>query len=423
MAGSLGGLFDRYGLGAAVLIGLITRLLLIQIVFHWDNISVPFGSDDTTYVAIAKEILEAGRLTTHHFPVGYPIFLAPFFELGDASFAAIRIAQVFLGVLTIVCVSRIASLLYGNRAGVIAAWLTALYPPLVYMTGRIMSETLFIALLMLSLYQFLLSDRDQSVRKSAWAAALFGLASIVRSNLVLMVGLLPLWSLARPGASWRKRILNGAICAAVSGAILLIPGLYFLSTKGEFIPFATNSGQTFYGANNPLADGGWVQVEDHPELLATIPPSIRISPSAYSKAQRDLGLKWIYENPAAFAHLLPRKFANAWLPGFQNSETTSRSGLAAAVLAMAYAALLIGAIAGRLIFRPVQRDGVLLIVLATYMVMSLTFYGNPRIGLFCAPVLIVYAAACLAHILPKSGQQFSSLFSIGRLSPLHRRNT
>jgi hypothetical protein len=30
--------------------------------------------------------------------------------------------------------------------------------------------------------------------------------------------------------------------------------------------------------------------------------------------------------------------------------------------------------------------------------MSLVFYGNPRIGLFCAPILIVYASSVLASL-------------------------
>lgn len=398
--GSLAGIFERHGVALAVLVGLVGRVVLITAIFHWDAVSVPFSSDDTLYIAISKVLAETGHLDTYHFPVGYPLFLAPFLKLGSGALPAVRVAQVLLGLLTIVLVSRIAAMLYGDRAGVIAAWLTALYPPLLYMTGRIMSETLFITLLMLSIYQFLLSDRDQSIRRSALAAAAFGLASLVRSNLIAMLAFVPLWNLAQRGSSLRARLLTATVSAAVAVAILMLPGLYFLSSKGEFIPFATNAGQTFYGANNPLADGGWVQVDDHPELLASIPPEARRSAAAYSKAEQHLGVKWIRENPGAFLGLLPKKFANAWIPGFQTSETTTRSKLAAVVLAVSLALLLLGAIVGRVLVKPARRDGILLSVLATYTIMSLAFYGNPRIGLFCAPVLIVYAAAWVARMLP-----------------------
>jgi 4-amino-4-deoxy-L-arabinose transferase-like glycosyltransferase len=392
--GSPVSLLETRGVALAVLVGLVLRVILTTVIHHWD--AVPSTYDDAIYVGISKALIETGRLDTH-FPVGFPLFLAPFLMLGSSAFAAIRAAHVLLGLLTIVLVSRIAAVLYGNRAALIAALLTSAYPPLVYMTGRIMSETLFITILMASIYQFLLADHP-SIKRTACASALFGLASLVRSNLILMVPIIPLWILMQLGTSLRTRLVNAAICGTIIVTILMLPGIYFLASRGEFIPFATNGGQTLYGANNPLADGGWVQVEDHPELLASIPSEVHHSPAAYSKAQQHLALKWIRENPRAFLSLLLKKFANAWIPGLQSSETTSQSNLAAVVLTISYALLLICAIAGRVLMKPARRDGILLSVLVTYTVMSLVFFGGPRYGLVCAPILIVYAAALVARI-------------------------
>jgi 4-amino-4-deoxy-L-arabinose transferase-like glycosyltransferase len=301
--------------------------------------------------------------------------------------------------LTIVVTSRIASLLYGSRLGLIAAWITALYPPLIFMTGRVMSETLFILLLVLSLQQFLLGDWEGRSWRSVVAGGLFAVASLVRSNLMPMLAFVPLWLLRRPGADLGARLRAAALCMAAAIAILVLPGFYFLATTGQFIPSATNAGPTFYGANNPLADGGWVQVEDHPELLRSIPESVRRSAPAYSRAQFQLGLGWIRENPKAFLQLLPRKLGNAWVPGLQKSETTSGSRVALLVFILSAGPLLAAAIAGRALVRPAQRDGILLAVPITYTLMSLAFYGNPRIGLFCAPVLIVYASSMLGRVL------------------------
>ncbi len=129
---------------------------------------------------------------------------------------------------------------------------------------------------------------------------------------------------------------------------------------------------------------------------AVDPPEVRRSPAAYSKAQQALGVKWIREHPGAFLRLLPKKFANAWIPRMQTSETTTPPRTASLVLMMVFGPLILAAIGGRILVRPAQRDGLLLAVLATYTVMSLAFYGNPRIGLFCTPVLIVYASSLIA---------------------------
>lgn len=388
-------LFQRHGIAVAVATGLIVRVVLTSVLFDWN--AVPVRWDDASYAHYADVLIRTGALESHHFPVGYPLFVAFCLKIGGGSFAWVRAANVVLGAFAIVPVSRIANALYGERAGLVAAWLTALYPPLVFMTGRVMSETLFIALLFLSLHRFIVSDRDGRIGSSIVAGALFALASWVRSNLLPMLPLIQLWLFTRPATALRTRLIAPIACTAVIAAILVLPGFYFLAAKGEFLPFATNAGQTFYGANNPLADGGWIQVEDHPELLRSVPADVRRSASAYSKAQYALGFQWIRNNPGTFVALLPKKFANAWIPGLQSSVTTSGSHTSAFVLFLSFGALLVGAVAGRLTFRPTQRDGILLAVPLTYTFMSLVFYGNPRIGLFCAPILIVYASPLVAR--------------------------
>ena len=360
---------------------------------------MPWRHDDASYAKYAIETLRYGRLDTHHFPVGYPLFVALCLKLSGGSFAAVRIANVVVGTLTIVMVSRVSSLLYGAAAGIAAAWFTALYPPLSFISSRVMSETLFIGLLIPSVYLLIESEKSTKVWYAVFGLGLFSVASLVRSNLLAMFAFLPLWLLTRRAVPIRRRLIIVSVGMALSGAILLAPGLYFLKTKGEFIPLATNAGQTFYGANNPLADGGWVQVEDHQELLSTIPPSVRRSPQAYSKAQNRLAVAWIRENPKAFLALLPKKFANAWLPGFQKSQTTSDSRLVAALLAMTFGMLLIAAVIGRIKVKPAYGDGTLVAILFTYTALSLVFYGNPRIGLYCAPVLIIYASSILPLIM------------------------
>ena len=396
-AGSLAAFLERRGLLLAVGVGLVARLAMTSALFQWD--AVPTSSDDETYAKFALGLLRTGHLESHHMPVGYPFYVALVLKLSGGSFAAVRATHVLFGVGTVALVSKVAGVLYGRRAGLAAAWLTALYPPLVFMTGRVMSETLFIFLLMASLLQLLIGDRDASTGRTVAGGALFAVASVVRSNLLVMLPFLPLWILARPGAAFPVKLRRAVLCGAVAGAIVLLPGLYFLLDRGEFIPSATNAGQTFYGANNQYANGGWVHFEDHPDLIASIPPSVAQSAQAYSKAQFQLGLQWIRREPGAFLRLLPKKLANAWVPGLQVSETTSGSKLALFVFNLSSGLLLLGAIGGRLLVRPARRDGILLAVPATYTLMSLAFYGNPRIGLFCSPVLIVYGASIVARVL------------------------
>jgi dolichyl-phosphate-mannose-protein mannosyltransferase len=413
---------ERGGVIAAVLVGLIARVVLTSVQYDWTP--PPTFGDDVSYVHYANVLLQTGELESHHFPIGYPLFVAFWLKL-TGSFAAIRLSHVALSAWTIALVSKVAEHLYGRRAGLGAAWLTALYPPLIFMNGRIMSETLFIALLMYSLHRFLVADRSGRMVDGALAGGVFALSALVRSNLLVMLPFVPLWQLWRlrtgdsaspavsqskkfSGVELKRRLLLVIATGAVAGVIVLLPGLYFLEVKGEFIPSATNAGQTFYGANNPMADGGWVQMEDHQEYLASIPPEVRKKATAYSKAQFHLGFEWIRENPGAFLRLLPKKLGNAWIPGLQSSETTRSSKLASLVLIVFNLPLLLAALVGRLKNPPKARDGLLLAVLATYTLLSLAFYGNPRIGLFCSPILIVFASSWVTRFGRNAGRHAGS---------------
>jgi 4-amino-4-deoxy-L-arabinose transferase-like glycosyltransferase len=381
------------------------RVALTTALFDWSG--VPTSSDDGQYAALARTVLDTGRIPHHHFPVGYPLFVAAVLRLAGGDFAAVRAVQAVLGAATVLLVAGMARRLYGRGAAVTAAWMVALYPPLAYMAGRVMSETLFIFLLGASLVALLSAEESGGVGRQVAGVGLFAVASLVRSNLVLLLPAIVLWPLRRSG-SLRARLAAAVLSGAVGGAVLLSPGAYFLVTRGEFLPLATNAGQTFYGANNPLADGGWILVEDHPELVQDIPAADRDWSTRYSRAQYRLGFRWIREHPRDFLlRLLPRKLLNAWIPGLQRSEVLSASRLASAVLLLSHGLVLLAAVIGRWRVRPRLDDGPLLGVLIVYTVMSLIFYGNPRIGLFCAPVLIVYAASWASSLgarllLPRS---------------------
>jgi hypothetical protein len=91
------------------------------------------------------------------------------------------------------------------------------------------------------------------------------------------------------------------------------------------------------------------------------------------------------------------------VPGFGSSKTTRDSKGAFLLFTLATGFLLVGAIAGRSLVRPAQRDGLLLAILVTYTCMSLAFYGNPRIGLFCAPILIIYTSSMIRRLAPDPG--------------------
>src|SRR5262249_35133142 len=82
---------------------------------------------------------------------GYPLFLAAVFTIFPKDPWSVRPVQAVLGALTCVLVYFVGRQLAGRRVGVVAGLLTALYPPLILFTGRLLTETLALFLFWLAL--------------------------------------------------------------------------------------------------------------------------------------------------------------------------------------------------------------------------------------------------------------------------------
>src|SRR4051795_8294428 len=138
--------------------------------------------------------------TAAHPPL-YPTLLAGMSVLGLDSVLAHRALGAFLGGATIVLIALIGRRVGGERVGLVAAAMAALYPLLVAADGAPMSESLYGLLIAACLLLALrLRDRRTVWRAAALGAAI-GLAALTRSEALLLLVLLALpltWRAWRP---------------------------------------------------------------------------------------------------------------------------------------------------------------------------------------------------------------------------------
>jgi len=102
------------------------------------------------------------------FPPLYPLFLAGLIKTGFPIFPAVRVVQSILGVVSCLLLIGITRLAFSNGnkagaidAGLIAALLMALYPVPVFYCARLMTENLFIFLILSAIYA-ILKSRESS---------------------------------------------------------------------------------------------------------------------------------------------------------------------------------------------------------------------------------------------------------------------
>jgi len=187
--------------------------------------------DDTFWYDSRAQMLANGQgyvffdgAPTAAWPVGYPAFLAAIYRVTDDSVLSAKVANAFLGALTVLGVYALGSRVFGPRAGWAAALVLAFFPNQVFFAALVMSEILsaFLLLLVLLAVVYLTLNRERS---RWWGAAvvglLIGLTAMVRGEFLLffLVPLLP-WRLVL--GSWR-RALGYTGVAFVTMVLVLTP--------------------------------------------------------------------------------------------------------------------------------------------------------------------------------------------------------
>ncbi len=132
----------------------VLRLALLAASLVRTGTSIITSGDTASYLEPGRNLLLYARFFTGMLPEidrtpGYPLFLAVA-SLPGAVWAAL--AQVLLSVFSVVLVWRLARAVFAEGSiPIMAAWLFALDPVAVIYSVRLLPETLFLALLLLSL--------------------------------------------------------------------------------------------------------------------------------------------------------------------------------------------------------------------------------------------------------------------------------
>lgn len=230
------------------------------------------GPDVGEYAGWAREIL-AGRVLwpeVHiHSPL-YPFFLAALYEIGGLSNPFVRVVQSLL-----VLAAAVPLLAAMRRAGdreenhplgqqgtlLLAGALWAVYPPLVYHSAELVSESLLLPLLCLALWLLYRADTGKgrtADQAAAGAGVAVGLAVLTHPVALffllaesLWLACLALFGMPTDRPAVRRRCLFFVLAAGL--ALAPVVGYNLLFLKGP--PLQANGGFNFWLGNGPGADG------------------------------------------------------------------------------------------------------------------------------------------------------------------------
>jgi 4-amino-4-deoxy-L-arabinose transferase-like glycosyltransferase len=188
-------------------------------------------------------------------------------ELGVAdktSQTAMRVEIALVGLLGVAAIGLLGREIGGDRTGLVAAGIAALYPYLWVNDGLIMSEAFAVVLVTLAMILTLRIARGPTLWKALALGAVCGLATLARAELILLAplfGIPLLWTFR--GTSWSRRLAVVALVGAGT-VVVLAPWIgYNLSRFQDPIFVSTNDGIALLGSNCPsVYHGGGTGLTD-----------------------------------------------------------------------------------------------------------------------------------------------------------------
>lgn len=165
---------------------------------------------------------------------------------------AITVAQCAIGTLVIVLVAALAGRAGGARAAKLAALGAAVYPPIAWVCGYVLTEPLYSALALAAVWVLQRANDATGARQlrlGAMAGLVAGAALLTKEAMLFFLPLAALWLLLH-----KRRQLFAAFTVGV--ALLVLPWIarnYVV--HDQFILTAAHGGVTLWTGNNPLAHG------------------------------------------------------------------------------------------------------------------------------------------------------------------------
>lgn len=239
----------------------------------------------------------------------------------------VMVVQSLFAALAIVFSAEIGRTLVSAGAGVFAGLCVALFPPFVYWSGLLTTESNYLALLSLAVLLLCRFTQSGSLRTAVGAALVLGLLDLQRVNALYLGPLLALFVLVklRPRAGrWLP-----ALVLAVVPLVVVAPWLARnLSVYGEPIWVNSNGGINFHFGNrlnlDPEATPYWEQMNgDHgptgpfvaelEDRLREPGGRLKVTYHGYSEAYLAQARSYILAHPLHFARNWAVKFANQFL--------------------------------------------------------------------------------------------------------------
>jgi 4-amino-4-deoxy-L-arabinose transferase-like glycosyltransferase len=316
-------------------------------------------------------------------------------------FIAARSLQAVLLVLQAWLCADLARRLFDDHRAAIVAFLAVLaYPMFIAFQSLLLSEALFIFLLVLAiwcLYRWAAAhDRRWLIAYAVAAAA----ATYTKATLTWLPVLLPALLLVRP-AAWRQMVRAAALAALVYALCLAPWWIRNARLFGEPVWFTTSASSNLYLGNNRAnarAGNEWDRDAETPfvDSIAGLPEVER------DRRYRARAIAYVRAEPLEFVRNAGRKLVRFW--NVVPNHESFRHGAYQWAIALSYGPALVLAVTGAWLYRRRWRRLLPIYALMGYFTfVHVVTISSLRYRLPLEPFLIILAAGALAFLSRRIG--------------------
>jgi 4-amino-4-deoxy-L-arabinose transferase-like glycosyltransferase len=249
---------------------------------------------------------------TAFWPAGWSMAMSVLFRVTGPSLLALGLFNLASAVLTGWLALLLGRRLFDSEAAArLGLLLLAIYPNAVGYVPLALTEVFYTALLLLGCWLVI------ARRSAVWLVAagmVFGFATLVKAQTLVMVPLLFAIDWLRQHDAWRRlpRLTGqGALVIGVAALSVMPWTLRNHAQLGAWVAVSTNGGFTLLTGNNDTATGDYTPGD--PTVTALMARRDLTEVTRDAEAKR-LGQRWILEHSGRFLALAPKKLARLWLP-------------------------------------------------------------------------------------------------------------
>jgi 4-amino-4-deoxy-L-arabinose transferase-like glycosyltransferase len=253
----------RRALAAIVVVALVARVVIVLATPGFKAVA-DAGDFDRIAVSLVQHgsfppsLLTASGGPTAFRPPLFPLALAGVYELTGTGSQATRLEggrmlEAGLGAVAVLLIALIAARLWSRRVGLLAGGIAAVYPPLWVAGMSLLSESLFIPLVLAAILAALRArEEPHRLRWAVASGALAGLAALTRGNGIVLLIPLALLVWGTPVRSLSSLRTPAALVAAT--VITLLPWTIRNAEQfHQFVPLTTETGYALAGTYNPVS--------------------------------------------------------------------------------------------------------------------------------------------------------------------------